>query len=68
MKALLFMLIRAFEFSSAADIEMRQVIVSRPYLRGQESEGPQMPLIVKLVDKAANDDQAVNDDLYAFRM
>ncbi|KAI5116592.1 hypothetical protein M0805_005187 [Coniferiporia weirii] len=51
MKALLFTLLRTFEFELAlpvADIERRSFVVTRPYIKGQKDAGPQMPLIVKL--------------------
>ena len=50
MKALLFMLIRNFEFELALpadEIEKRSFIVTRPYLKGNEKAGAQMPLRVK---------------------
>lgn len=53
MKALLFTLIRSFEFSlalPASEIEMRALVVTRPYVKGEK--GAQMPLIVKVCDTA----------------
>lgn len=53
MKALLFTLVRSFEFEltvPAEEIEKRVMIVSRPYLRGQGDKGAQMPLNVKLYE------------------
>lgn len=54
MKALLFTLIRAFEFElavPAADITKRSFIVERPLLKSDPGAGNQMPLIVKPVAK-----------------
>ncbi|KAI5118119.1 hypothetical protein M0805_008028 [Coniferiporia weirii] len=51
MKALLFTLLRTFEFElavPAADFERRSLVVTRPYVKGQKDAGAQMPLIVKL--------------------
>ncbi|KAI5114800.1 hypothetical protein M0805_003828, partial [Coniferiporia weirii] len=51
MKALLFTLLRTFEFElavSAADFERRSFVVAHPYIKDQKDAGPQMPLIVKL--------------------
>ncbi|KZT61466.1 cytochrome P450 [Calocera cornea HHB12733] len=52
-KALLFVLIRAFEFAPVPglDIGGKSVIVYRPHIVGRESEGLQLPLIVKRVAK-----------------
>ncbi|THH09705.1 hypothetical protein EW145_g1826 [Phellinidium pouzarii] len=55
MKALLFTLLRTFEFELAVpveDIERRSLVVTRPYLKGQKG-GAQMQLKVKLHDKNA---------------
>ena len=60
MKALLFTLIRSFEFSLAVpaeDIEKRSGIVMRPYVKGEYEKGSQLPLIVKRVE--ANTSSAV---------
>ncbi|KAJ7731826.1 cytochrome P450 [Mycena maculata] len=49
MKALLFALIRAFEFGAAvpeADIECTSTPVQRPVLHGEPEKGSQLPLIV----------------------
>ncbi|KAF7792239.1 hypothetical protein EIP86_003275 [Pleurotus ostreatoroseus] len=51
MKALLFTLVRSFEFNlavPAADVTSRQRIVQRPIIRSEPEKGSQMPLIVKL--------------------
>jgi len=51
MKALLFSLVRTFEFELAVpveDIEERAMLVTRPYLKSDKNGGAQMPLIVKL--------------------
>ncbi|KAK0227770.1 cytochrome P450 [Armillaria fumosa] len=50
MKAILFTLIRAFEFELAvpgAEIAKRSVIVQRPLLRSNPGAGNQMPIIIK---------------------
>jgi hypothetical protein len=50
MKALLFTLIRAFEFELAVpakDIRTKQTIVQRPIVTSEMEYGPQMPLLVK---------------------
>ncbi|KAH9951981.1 cytochrome P450 [Amylocystis lapponica] len=50
MKALLFILVRAFEFELAVapeDIVKRSAIVQRPLLRHEMKRGPQMPLLIK---------------------
>jgi hypothetical protein len=50
MKALLFTLVRAFEFELAVpakDIRSKQTIVSRPYVTSEMEFGNQMPLIIK---------------------
>ena len=50
MKALLFMLVRSFEYELAVpvdDIIKRSGIVQRPLLKSQMEKGNQMPLIVK---------------------
>lgn len=51
MKALLFTLLRTFEFSLAVpieDIEFRAVAIARPSIRGEE--GAQMPFIVRVCE------------------
>lgn len=51
MKALLFVLLRSFEFSLALPADMitiRSVVVSRPFVRGETRA--QMPLMVRLCD------------------
>ncbi|KAL5498061.1 hypothetical protein ACEPAH_2992 [Sanghuangporus vaninii] len=53
MKALLFTLIRNFEFSLAIPAEgiiKRSLVVTRPYIKGEEDKGAQMPLLVKVCD------------------
>jgi hypothetical protein len=55
MKALLFTLIRAFEFELAVPIEdvgKKSSIVQRPYLRSNPKAGNQMPLKVKVYQRA----------------
>lgn len=50
MKALLFTLLRAFEFELAVpieDIQKRSSIVQRPYLRSENDKGAQMPMFVR---------------------
>ncbi|TDL20681.1 cytochrome P450 [Rickenella mellea] len=50
MKALLFTLIRAFEFTAAvpkSEIQTRSIVVQRPYLRSDKDGPAQMPLIIK---------------------
>ncbi|KAJ7262670.1 cytochrome P450 [Mycena haematopus] len=50
MKALLFTLVRAFEFElavPAADIEKKTSVVLRPIVKSEREAGNQMPLIVK---------------------
>ncbi|KAJ7746530.1 cytochrome P450 [Mycena olivaceomarginata] len=50
MKALLFILVRAFEFELAvpiADIQKKTAIVQRPMVRSEPATGDQMPLIIK---------------------
>ncbi|OCH85826.1 cytochrome P450 [Obba rivulosa] len=52
MKALIFALVRAFEFTLAVpadDIIAKSVVVRRPYLRNDQKKGVQMPLIMKPV-------------------
>ncbi|KAF9265908.1 cytochrome P450 [Marasmius fiardii PR-910] len=50
-KALLFTLVRAFEFELAVPVEdlgKKSSIVQRPFVRSEEKKGSQLPLIVKL--------------------
>jgi hypothetical protein len=50
MKALIFTLVRAFEFElavPAADIMKRTTVVQRPLLRSDPAAGNQMPLLIK---------------------
>ncbi|KAJ6558119.1 cytochrome P450 monooxygenase [Mycena capillaripes] len=50
MKALLFTLVRAFEFElavPASDIEKKAAVVQRPIVRSEREAGNQMPLIIK---------------------
>ena len=52
MKALLFTLVRSFEFELAVapeNIEKRSMVVTRPYLKGERDKGAQMPLWVRKV-------------------
>ena len=56
MKALLFTLIRAFEFELAVpadDIIKRSLIVQRPLVRYEQEKGSQMPLLVKAYQSAS---------------
>lgn len=49
-KALLFTLIRAFEFKLAVpleDIGKRAFVAQRPYLKKEKEKGVQLPLLVK---------------------
>lgn len=53
MKALIFTLVRAFEFSMAISddkFEKRSNVVTRPYVKDDKEAGAQMPLIVKVYD------------------
>ena len=50
MKAIIYTVIRAFEFELAVpaeDIQRRSTIVQRPLLRSAPEQGTQMPLLVK---------------------
>lgn len=50
MKALIYVLVRAFEFELAVppeEIVKKSAIVQRPLLRSAPSEGSQMPLLVR---------------------
>ena len=50
MKALVFTLVRAFEFELAvppADVRKTPMVVQRPILRSAPEQGSQMPLLVK---------------------
>ena len=50
MKALLFVLIRSFEFGLAVDpalIHKKRGAVARPFVSTEENVGDQMPLLVK---------------------
>ena len=54
MKALVFTLIRAFEFElsfPADQVKKRSLVVTRPYMKNNLEAGAQMPLRVKLVQK-----------------
>ncbi|KAL0070419.1 hypothetical protein AAF712_002250 [Marasmius tenuissimus] len=54
MKALLFSLVRTFEFELAVPVEeitKRTSIVQRPHLKSEEQKGGQLPLLVKLYDR-----------------
>jgi len=54
MKALLFTLVRSFEFDVAippSEIVKRSMVVARPYLKSEKDGKAQMPLLVKLVDE-----------------
>ncbi|KAI9068652.1 cytochrome P450 [Trametes sanguinea] len=55
MKALLFMLVRAFEFELAVpkeDVQKKTSIVQRPVLRSAPDAGSQLPLLVKKFERA----------------
>ncbi|KAI0668208.1 cytochrome P450 [Trametes maxima] len=55
MKALLFVLVRAFEFELAVapeDVQKKTSIVQRPLLRSAPEQGSQMPLLLKRVQQA----------------
>ena len=50
MKAILFTLVRAFEFEPAVppeDVQRRSTVVQRPVLRSAPDKGTQMPMFVK---------------------
>lgn len=50
MKALVFTLVRAFEFElavPASEITKKAVVVQRPYIKSEMEKGSQMPLLVK---------------------
>ena len=50
MKAILYTLVRAFEFElavPAADVKKRSAIVQRPMLKSDPEGGSQMPLLVR---------------------
>lgn len=52
MKALIFTLVRAFEFElgvAPEEIGKRRSVVTRPYLKSEAENGNQMPLIIKPV-------------------
>jgi hypothetical protein len=54
MKALLFTLVRAFEFEPAIpveDIGKKFFVVQRPFLKSNPEAGTQMPLKVKLYQR-----------------
>ena len=56
MKALIFTLVRAFEFELAVpadDIIKRSLIVQRPLVRYEQEKGSQMPLLVKAYQSAS---------------
>ncbi|TBU23441.1 cytochrome P450 [Dichomitus squalens] len=55
MKALVYTLVRAFEFELAVppeDIQKKSTIVQRPILRNAPNQGSQMPLLLKRVKRA----------------
>lgn len=50
MKALIFTLVRAFEFElavPASEITKKATVVQRPYIKSEIEKGSQMPLLVK---------------------
>ena len=54
MKALVYTLVRTFDFELAVSPDMivkHSAIVQRPLIRGEESKGGQMPMLVKLHQK-----------------
>ncbi|KZT61471.1 cytochrome P450 [Calocera cornea HHB12733] len=53
MKAILFTLIRSFEFAQAPgkEIGISTMVVARPFVKGEESKGLQQPMIVSRVSK-----------------
>ena len=55
MKALIFTIIRAFEFELAVpieDIEKRSMVVTRPYIKSDKNvKGAQLPVKIKRVQK-----------------
>ncbi|KAI0822361.1 cytochrome P450 [Trametes gibbosa] len=58
MKALIFVLVRAFEFALAVppeDIQSKTTVVQRPQLRSAPEEGNQMPLLVKRYIRSAEE-------------
>lgn len=57
-KALLFTLVRAFEFELAItpeDIGRKTNIVGRPYVISDPDEGPQLPMLVRKVSNQSKD-------------
>ncbi|PVG01516.1 cytochrome P450 [Serendipita vermifera] len=55
MKALLYYLVRSFEFELAVrpeDVSKKELIVTRPFLRYEEEKGPQLPMIIKPISTA----------------
>ncbi len=55
MKALIFTLVRAFEFELAVpaeDIQKKSAIVQRPLLRSAPKDGSQMPLLMRRYKRA----------------
>lgn len=53
MKALIFTLVRAFEYNMAISderFEKQSNVVTRPYIKDDKEAGAQMPLIVKVYD------------------
>lgn len=54
MKSLFFTLVTTLRFESAVDPEtvMREVlVVTRPFIKGEEGKGAQLPMYVSLVDE-----------------
>ena len=54
MKALVFTLVRAFEFSlaiPAEDISKRTFVTQRPIVLSEKEKGSQMPLMVKMYQR-----------------
>lgn len=53
MKAILYILVRAFKFSmsvESSNIKFKSTAVTRPHLKDKIEAGPQLPLWVNLVD------------------
>lgn len=51
MKALLFVLVRGFEFELAVpreDVISKTIVVQRPRLKSEKNAGSQLPLLVKV--------------------
>ena len=54
MKALYFTLVSTFRFEKAVDPEKvfrRSMVVTRPFIKGEEKKGAHLPMFVTLVDE-----------------